>query len=130
MKKWPKTKEDSAHVLRESAAPVPSRALPSAGEPMVRTQIYLSRSEHEFLQSEAARRNTAMAAVIREFIDEKMAVPEDIWAKNPLLNPPLDDPGFEGHEDGALNHDHYISGGPKKFIKSKGQWKPAPPFEE
>ena len=40
--------------------------------PMVRTQIYLNREEYDFVQAEARRRNEPMAAVIRNFIDEKM----------------------------------------------------------
>jgi hypothetical protein len=54
-------------------------------EPMIRTQIYLSRSEHEFLQAEATRRNQPMAAVIRGLIDKQMDIPEDAWANNPML---------------------------------------------
>ena len=59
--------------------------------PMVRTQIYLSKSEHDFVQSEAARQGRPMAAVIRAFIDEKMEMPESAWINNPLLAPPADD---------------------------------------
>lgn len=96
---------------------------------MIRTQIYLSRTEHEFVQGEAARRGQPMAAVIRGFIDEKMDIPEDVWTKNPLLDPPAD-PDFMGPEDGAINHDHYLYGGPKKWIKQKGEWVEAPPLPE
>lgn len=97
--------------------------------PMVRTQIYLSKPEHEFIQHEAARQGQPMAAVIRAFIDEKMDVPESAWDNNPLLAPPAD-PGFVGREDGAINHDHYIYGGPKKWMKRRGQWVDAPPLPE
>jgi hypothetical protein len=99
-------------------------------EPMIRTQIYLSRREQEFVQGEAVRRNVPMAAVIRAFIDEKMEVPEDAWTNNPMLLPPIEDLTFEGHEDGAINHDHYIYGGPKKWIKRNGKWVEAPPLPE
>lgn len=127
MKKRSKSKEISPPALQESPGPYPAA---TSAETMVRTQIYLSRAEHEFLLAEAARRNTPMAAVIRGYIDEKMEVPDDTWTRNPLLNPPVEDPGFAGHEDGALNHDHYISGAPKKFLQTGNKWKAAPPLEE
>ena len=97
---------------------------------MVRTQIYLSRREHAFVQTEAARRGEPMAAIIRTFIDEKMEVPEDAWTKNPLLDPPVEDAAWKGREDGARNHDHYVYGAPKQWTKRKGKWAPAPPLPE
>ena len=97
--------------------------------PMVRTQIYLSKPEHEFLHNEAARQGRPMAAVIRAFIDEKMEIPESAWINNPLLAPPAD-PDFIGPEDGAINHDHYIYGCPKKWMKRNGQWVETPPLPE
>src|SRR5580704_13143238 len=77
-------------------------------QPMVRTQIYLSKPEHDFIQHEAARLGQPMAAVIRAFIDEKMEVPDEVWTNNPLLRPPAPDPALIGRDDGAINHDHYI----------------------
>ncbi len=96
---------------------------------MVRTQIYLTRAEHTFLQSEAVRRNEPMSAVIRSIIDEKMTLPEDAWANNPLLEPTPKIRGWKGDEDGALNHDHYVYGGPKKYHKVDGEWVPISPDE-
>lgn len=98
--------------------------------PMVRTQIYLSRREHEFVQSESARRGAPMAAVIRKFIDEKMELPADAWSDNPMLRPPVEDPAFQGREDGAINHDHYVYGTPKKWMKRDGKWVETPPVPE
>ena len=97
--------------------------------PMLRTQIYLSKPEHEFIQNEAARQGQPMAAVIRALIDEKMDIPDSAWTNNPLLAPPAD-PGFVGPEDGAINHDHYIYGSPRKWVKRKGRWVEAPPLPE
>lgn len=96
--------------------------------PMIRTQIYLNKDEYEFVQREASRRDEPMAAVIRGFIDEKMEIPEDAWTNNPMLQPTPYDPNWKGHEDGAINHDHYIYGCPKKWIKVKGQYIEAPPL--
>ena len=48
----------------------------------------------------------------------------------PALASVPDDPNWKGHEDGAINHDHYIYGGPRKWIKRKGQWVEAPPLPE
>jgi len=63
-----------------------------------------------------------MAAVIRSFIDEKMQLPVDAWSKNPMLDPTPDDPEFHLPEDAAINHDHYLYGTPRKYVKVKGQW--------
>src|SRR5689334_23072401 len=118
---YPSTPGSEPQVLKEAQVafdPAPSGA-------MVRTQIYLSRAEYDFLQVQARRREEPMAAVIRSYIDEKMQVPQEVWENNPLLAPPAD-PGFIGPEDGAINHDHYVHGAPKKWMKRKGQWVPAP----
>lgn len=96
---------------------------------MVRTQIYLSRAEHEFVQTEATRQGVPMAAVIRSLIDAKMALPDEAWENNPMLTPPAD-PDFVGPEDGVINHDHYIYGSPKQWVKQRGKWVKAPPLPE
>ena len=96
--------------------------------PMIRTQIYLNKSEYDFVQREASRRDEPMAAVIRGFIDEKMEMPDDAWENNPMLEPTVRDPNWKGHEDGGINHDHYIYGCPKKWIKVKGKYVEAPPL--
>lgn len=114
-------------ILRDALATRPDEAL--GGTPMIRTQIYLSRVEHEFVQAEASRLGKPMAAVIRDFIDEKMELPDDVWTNNPLLDQPAD-PDFMGPEDGAINHDHYLYGGPKKWIKQNGDWVEAPPLPD
>ena len=121
---YPPHKESADSVLNDAPA------YPPAESAMVRTQIYLSRPEHIFIQNEAARQGQPMAAVIRAFIDEKMNVPEDVWTNNPLLSPPVPDPNWKGREDGAVNHDHYIYGAPKKMMKRKGRWVETPPLPE
>ena len=98
------------------------------GSPMIRTQIYLSQHEYDFLQAESKRREEPMAAIIRNLIDEKMAVPDDAWTNNPMLAPTPHDPDFVGHEDSGINHDHYLYGTPKHVIKVKGKWVEAPPL--
>ena len=97
-------------VLRDRAEPSEAAAL----ESMVRTQIYLTRAEHEFLQAEAGRRGAPMSAVIREIIDEKMRIPADAWASNPLLAPTPEHEAWAGPADGTLNHDHYVYGAPRE----------------
>jgi hypothetical protein len=123
---YPKAgKHSLAAVLKETAtAPTPDT------ESMLRTQIYLSRAEHEFVQREASRRDVPMAAVIRKFIDEKMEIPEDAWTNNPMLKPTVSDPDWKGHEDGGINHDHYLYGCPKKWIKIKDKYVEAPPLPD
>ena len=97
---------------------------------MVRMQIYLNKNEYDFLQQESSRRDEAMAAVIRSFIDEKMKIPDDAWTKNPMLQSTPRDPNWKGHEDGGINHDHYLCGCPKKWIKVRGEYVEAPPLPE
>jgi hypothetical protein len=115
--------------LNEAAAPPgPGRLRPTAsGAAMLRTQIYLSREQHAFVQSEAARQREPMAAVIRSFIDERMRLPEEVWDHNPLLEAPAD-PAFVGPVDGVINHDHYVHGTPRRWIKRRGRWVAAPPL--
>jgi len=99
-------------------------------EVMVRTQIYLTRAEHGYLQREADRQGKPMAAVIRSLIDARMTVPADAWANNPMLEATPVDPEWTGHADGAINHDHYIYGSPKRFVEAKGRWVAAEPLPE
>ena len=94
---------------------------------MVRTQIYLTRTEHGFIEAEAARRGETMAAVIRGCIDDKMRVPDTAWAANPMLEPTPSDAGLKLPEDAAINHDHYLYGTPKKYLKKRGKWVLAEP---
>lgn len=122
--KYPPHKSSSAE-LKETAV-----ADKAQSEPMIRTQIYLNKHEYDFVQREASRRDEPMAAVIREFIDEKMEIPEDAWTNNPMLEPTPHDPAFVGHEDSGINHDHYLYGTPKNVIKVKGKWVAAPPLPD
>lgn len=103
-------------VLRDKAEPYQS--VPA----MIRTQVYLTRAEHEFLTREGERTGQGMSAALRGIIDEKMNIPEDAWTNNPMLEPTPYDPDYEGREDGSLNHDHYAYGAPKKYKKVRGKW--------
>jgi hypothetical protein len=115
-------------MLRETVLVPPESVSPSRA--MVRTQVYLTRAEHEFLQAESSRRGKPMAAILRAFVDEKMAVPPDAWTNNPMLRPAPAEPGWNPPVDAAINHDHYLYGAPKKWIKVNGQWVEAPPLPE
>jgi hypothetical protein len=121
--KYPPHKSSVAELKEAAVAEVKS-------EPMIRTQIYLNQEEYDFVQTEARRRDEPMAAVIRNFIDEKMEIPEDAWTNNPMLRPWPHDPDWKSHEDEAINHDHYLYGCPKKWIKVKGQYVEAPPLPD
>jgi hypothetical protein len=125
-----KTGKSKTIVLKETGATYVAKAAPAPASGMVRTQIYLTPEEHRFVDSESRRKGIPMAAVIRSFIDEKMVLPADAWVNNPFLKPPPHDPNWEGHEDGSINHDHYVYGCPKKYVKKKGKWVPAPPLDE
>jgi hypothetical protein len=120
--KYPPSKGSAAELKEAAVADEVQTA------PMVRTQIYLNREEYDFVQTEARRRNEPMAAVIRNFIDEKMEIPEDAWTNNPMLRPWPHDPDWKSPEDAGINHDHYLYGCPKKWIKVKGKYVEAPPL--
>ena len=85
------------------------------------------RAEHGFISTEAARRGETMAAVIRGCIDDKMRVPDTAWTANPMLEPTPSDAGPVLPEDAAINHDHYLYGTPKKYLKKRGKWVLAEP---
>ncbi|MDB6059105.1 MAG: hypothetical protein JWO95_2949 [Verrucomicrobiales bacterium] len=126
-RKYPPHKSEA--LIIQDALPVRPE-ITVEGSPMIRTQIYLSRTEHEFVQTEASRLGKPMAAVIRDFIDEKMELPDDVWTNNPMLKPIPHDSTFAGHEDGAINHDHYIYGTPKRYMKRGGEWVETPPLPD
>ena len=120
--KYPKASK-ALSALKETAPTVEA-----APETMVRTQIYLSREEHAFLQAEAKRRDQPMSSVIREIIDAKMTIPEDAWTNNPMFKELPPDPTWVGAEDSGLNHDFYIYGTPKRYMKRNGRWIKSPPL--
>ena len=125
--KYPATAPKS-EVLKET---MPSRPEPDTPiSAMVRTQVYLTRAEHDFLQTESSRCGKPMAAILRAFIDEKMTVPTDAWTNNPMLRPTPAEPDWNSPADAAINHDHYLYGAPKKWIKVNGQWVEASPLPE
>jgi hypothetical protein len=119
---------ESGVELKEAIVPLYAGEL--LPEQMVRTQIYLTRAEHGFLQSEAVRQGTAMSAIIRGLIDAKMTIPEDAWVNNSILEPTAVDPEYEGHDDASLNHNHYAYGAPKKYEKRNGKWVLLPLVDE
>lgn len=110
---------NGAHELKETP---PAYVVTADTSAMVRTQIYLTQAEYHFLQAEALRRHEPMAAVIRSIVDEKMEMPADAWADNPMLQATPKDAQFDLPEDAAINHDHYLYGTPKKYMKAKGRW--------
>lgn len=108
---WMKAKKPGKKIKYEDAKGSSMELNDALSIPeLVRTQVYLTREEHQFLQGEANRRGATKAAVLRGIIDDRMRVPEGGWAKNPLLAEPVEDSGFEGRPDGATNHDEYIYG--------------------
>jgi hypothetical protein len=85
---------------------------------MKRKQIYIQQEQETALKELAARRGVPEALLIREAVaryiaEQEPAVLERIedhplWA---LRNLAYD---FDGPTDGALNHDFYLYGAPKK----------------
>jgi hypothetical protein len=134
MKKKNKAKVNETYPVKPAEPLVLNDALTLAytamPESMVRTQVYLTRPEHEFLQIEAKQRGQPMSAFLRDLIDNRMTLPEDAWSNNPMLEATPEVAGWEGREDGALNHDHYVYGGAKKYEKVGGKWVLLPPLSE
>lgn len=122
--KYPPLKSSSLE-LKEAAV-----AYEVEEAPMIRTQIYLNKHEYDFVQREASRRDEPMAAVIRNFIDEKMNLPDEAWTNNPMFKPWPADPDNDSPEDAAINRHHYHTGAPKSWIKQDGKWIEAPPLPE
>lgn len=52
------------------------------------------------------------------------------WSNNSMLEPTAFSPEWKSASDAALNHDHYLYGSPKKWIKVKGEYVAAPPLPE
>jgi hypothetical protein len=109
---------------KKNEEPMQLNDVAMASPSMIRTQIYLTREEHQFLQTESERIGAPMAAIIRSMIDRRMSVPENAWDQNPLLEPTLEDPNYPGYEDASLNHEHYSYGAPKQYEKRGGKWVP------
>ncbi|MGB0991746.1 MAG: hypothetical protein ACPG32_04675 [Akkermansiaceae bacterium] len=66
---------------------------------MIRTQVYLTSDQREFLQREGKRTGVSMAEALRRIILEKMqpSGPEvAAWLGNPLLEEVEKDPSFMG----------------------------------
>lgn len=123
-----KQQKKSKYPVPKSSAVVLKEGVAADGKeegPMVRTQIYLSKDEYDFVQREASRRDEPMAAVIRRYIDEKI---DDAWTNNPILKPWPHDPNWKSPPDAAMNLDHYLYGVPKDYIKVNGKYVEAPPL--
>ena len=58
--------------------------------------------------------NAFVVEYVGEIIDEKMRIPADAWASNPLLAPTPEHVAWAGPADGALHHDHYVYGAPRE----------------
>lgn len=86
----------------------------SKGRYEIRTQVYLTSDQHFALKTEAERKGTTMAEIIREAVSHYVAARE----KEHLLLP--DDPLWslvgmgKGDRDLALHHDHYLYGSPRR----------------
>ncbi len=63
---------------------------------MVRTQVYLTPGQRDFLQNEGKRRGVSMAAALRQIVEERMRPEGAAWIGNSLLDEPAKDPSFVG----------------------------------
>ena len=78
---------------------------------MRRTQIYLSKDQHDFLSSRAEKEGVSVAELIRQYVAEKMPKEKD-YENNPLFN--MARKTFRmGRPEGAVDHDEYLYRGRK-----------------
>jgi len=82
----------------------------SVREELVRTQVYLSVEQRDFLRDEGRKRDVSMAAALREIINERMKPAVVSWEGNPLLDDVVVDPGFKSTGAGSLDADASIYG--------------------
>jgi hypothetical protein len=85
---------------------------------MKRKQIYIAPEQEEALQEIAYEAGVPVSHVIREAVAAYIAERQEVTVKEPEDHPlwrivgAADDP--DAPADGALNHDHYLYGAPKK----------------
>jgi hypothetical protein len=85
---------------------------------MKRKQIYIAPEQEEALQEIAYKQGVPVSHVIREAVAAYIVDQREVSVERPEDHPLwqlvglLDDP--EVPPDGALNHDHYLYGAPKK----------------
>jgi len=68
---------------------------------LVRTQVYLSASQREFLQEQGRRTGVSMAAALRQVIDSAMKPAASSWMGNPLLDDVVVDASFHSTDHTA-----------------------------
>lgn len=77
----------------------------------IRTQIYLTREEYEYLSQQSEKRQSSIAEVVRQLIEEKMPKEKD-YEDNPLFA--IGKEGLSmGRKDGSVKHDDYLYRGKK-----------------
>lgn len=82
----------------------------SVQEELVRTQVYLSVEQRDFLREEGQKRGVSMAAALREVINERMKPAVVNWEGNPLLEEVVGDPEFSSSGTGSLDADAAVYG--------------------
>ncbi len=82
----------------------------SVQEELVRTQIYLSVEQREFLREEGQKSGISMAAALREIISERMKPALVNWEGNPLLDDVAVDPEFKSTGTGSTDADAAVYG--------------------
>lgn len=82
----------------------------------VRTQIYLLREQHQAIRRLALARDTSMAHVVREALDEYLAhesggsrLSEEAYQADPIWRIPEEAVDF-GRDDAARDHDAILYG--------------------
>ena len=77
----------------------------------IRTQIYLTMEEYEYLSQQSEKRQSSIAEVVRQLIEEKMPKEKD-YEDNPLFA--IGKKGLSmGRKEGSVKHDDYLYRGKK-----------------
>ncbi|PID81805.1 hypothetical protein CSB20_01120 [bacterium DOLZORAL124_64_63] len=76
---------------------------------LVRTQVYLTPEQRDFLRNEGRRKGVSMAGALRQLVEERMRPGGSGWEGNPLLDEVAEDASFTGAGSGNVDEAVYGS---------------------
>lgn len=76
---------------------------------IIRTQIYLKKTQHRMLRQEAHRLGVSLTELLRRALDEFLRHSEDLRSNAPRGLSALTSLGQGSVTDGSLRHDDYVT---------------------
>ena len=89
----------------------------------IRTQIYLTRSQHRALSDEAHRLRVSLTELVRRAVESYLAPGKSVLVKDGLAS--LVGIGDSSLRDGSTRHDAYIAEAIEHHLKKSGRRKKA-----